>query len=1665
MKQQKKNKKHIHIDGAILILFAIFSVAMVITVVVLSVYSAKLKMEVDICFDGEAQGSIEVVAGESVSLAAVAYKNGKRIDDADFTWHINDETLGCALTSNGGECAFIAGKLAGKVKLSVALKGKRTASNSIDINISEKVLQSIYVNQMPDNTDYIEGQSFSNAGLKIFAKYEYFEDEISDYKLSIERPLLPSDTSITISYSENRIAKSVDIPITVSPKTLQSISAVCAKQFYIEGEALKLDDFAVTAHYEYCDANIASFTVSHMQALGLNDSRIKIAYTENGIDKETFVDITIRPKTLQSIKIGNMPLKTEYIEGESFDSSGLQIIAEYEFLQSVITDWTVKNTDGLMPNDRYMTVSYTEKGITKTVDIPIAVAPRKLQSISISKMPLTNAYVEGQKFDKLGMEITAHYEFKDLIITNWEVDEQSALKYDATFVVVSYTENGITKTVNVPIVIADNLLDKVEIISPANKLDYSAGETLSMLGLALRAYYTNGTNRIVTGFTSDKLEPLTTADGIVTIYYTEAGHTAQVTKTVSYEISVTERILIGIEITNMPSKLTYVEGEFFDEKGLLLIANYSDGTYKQVENYRLNILGPLKVENNEITVTYTESGASSQKSIPISVIKRMLTGIEIDTQPYKTEYRTGERFDTNGLTIRAIYNNGSYTRIVTGYTVEKKNAIINESDNLIEVRYFEDGVEKSTNITITVIPRTLIGIEITSQPNKTVYKEGEYLDILGISVAALFSDAPKAEVVGWNVDKVSALKQEDDIVTVSYTESGITQTASFNIVVESAPIVDEEVIKTITAIDLLPDVDVISLSDEGSLIYAANLYMDLATDKRVEVTNSAKLLALLDKMIELKESQQPLPEQEYEINYALVNGLTFDDIDFTVNPMKYVNSSGSIALNSVTSDKAAQEGYEFVKWIDENGNSVEAIENLDGNKTYFAVFELTKTVNIDFYDYEDHNNKLISLTDVPREKFVIAQNGIVNKILQQHDLLCMAFYIENAEGNIVQIVDDGFVPNYNRRISVYIVTAGYRTVQTSNINDFTISYAYEYEYEGQLKSVVQNVEVNKIFILPIDSQVTITLNNISVKDILLDGESVGLTESQKEYTFVLKAADSSLEISFEYYIADNVVITFKGLNTKVYSYFTDGWDKHLSAADLSDIAFVFDQENLKYLNYYIIGESVYLYEDLAELEFNVDTLINVSRVENKFSIDFEYTGGRYSLGKFIGRQTIDSSLNDLINKRTVLQDIFDNLTVYIDSTKTNSINIDDFYAKELIEDITLYFEDRKAHSVVIKDGEDEVLLEIPNEGVYVLSDELPEQSKEGYRFVGYSLESNGEVLSQFQLDIILVNINESVIIYAIYKAIEGYQPPEKVDYSDMSFVNKWTASHSTNDGIVDTDITLKADGTYDYETKVNGEISVKISGKYIYQNNKISIQSLVMEGDNQLINKNEMQLNIEWVDDNLLIAPCFTLKGYTVNKYQHYLTCGNIKYANYIGNTILGEYTLQHKAQENDILSDNKMSIELFANGTASINYLNRVDDIIIDTQNESALFRISSDSRIWIISNSNIGTFDLTETLSNFVKSGQDYSSVELATYIAADEDSRAYASIVTFEKDGIISFVDFEGIKHSVNFNIINQNLYTAYLSAEINYYGEIMLSEDRQTILVYLNGEQILRFKRLE
>ncbi|MDR2266448.1 MAG: hypothetical protein LBE09_02525, partial [Christensenellaceae bacterium] len=82
-------------------------------------------------------------------------------------------------------------------------------------------------------------------------------------------------------------------------------------------------------------------------------------------------------------------------------------------------------------------ITYTENGIIKTAAVEIAVAPKTLQSVTITHAPDTTAYTEGQTFSAAGLVITANYEFLTAVVTNYTIDKTSPLTPADTVVTVA----------------------------------------------------------------------------------------------------------------------------------------------------------------------------------------------------------------------------------------------------------------------------------------------------------------------------------------------------------------------------------------------------------------------------------------------------------------------------------------------------------------------------------------------------------------------------------------------------------------------------------------------------------------------------------------------------------------------------------------------------------------------------------------------------------------------------------------------------------------------------------------------------------------------------------------------------------------------------------------------------------------------------------------------------------------------------------------------------------------------------------------------------------------------------------------------------------------------------------------------------------------------------
>lgn len=92
-----------------------------------------------------------------------------------------------------------------------------------------------------------------------------------------------------------------------------------------------------------------------------------------------------------------------------------------------------------------------------------------LKSIQITTPPTKLKYLEGQRFNSAGMVVTAHYNNRSEIITDYTISPSEALRGNINSVVVSYTKNGITKTAKQDLLIIRNMQSDKMLINKLNR--------------------------------------------------------------------------------------------------------------------------------------------------------------------------------------------------------------------------------------------------------------------------------------------------------------------------------------------------------------------------------------------------------------------------------------------------------------------------------------------------------------------------------------------------------------------------------------------------------------------------------------------------------------------------------------------------------------------------------------------------------------------------------------------------------------------------------------------------------------------------------------------------------------------------------------------------------------------------------------------------------------------------------------------------------------------------------------------------------------------------------------------------------------------------------------------------------------------------------------------
>lgn len=152
--------------------------------------------------------------------------------------------------------------------------------------------------------------------------------------------------------------------------------------------------------------------------------------------------------------------------------------------------------------------------------------------------------------------------------------------------------------------------------------------------------------------------------------------------------------------------------------------------------------------------------------------KGTMTSLKI-TPPDKTAYILGEEFDTTGMIVTAVCDNGE-TENITDYEISgyDKSTL---GSQLITVSY----MNMSIAFNVTVYGETT-GIRISRYPEKIYYKVGETLDTTGLKVMVIDSQGTERETTKYKVSKLDTKTAGTKTVRISYQDAGTEITWSYD---------------------------------------------------------------------------------------------------------------------------------------------------------------------------------------------------------------------------------------------------------------------------------------------------------------------------------------------------------------------------------------------------------------------------------------------------------------------------------------------------------------------------------------------------------------------------------------------------------------------------------------------------------------------------------------------------------------------------------------------------------------------------------------------------------------------------------------------------------------------------------------------------------------------
>ena len=603
------------------------------------------------------------------------------------------------------------------------------------------------------------------------------------------------------------------VPAEVSPIVGLKVVTPPNKTSYLLGE--DFDSTGMVVHFLHEDGSTtaipnAESSISYEDDTNLSNVTpdIRIVYRNEATRYSISYPVEVAYPT--AIFTYREPNKIKYDYGETFDPTGMEVKVLYnngKIADVRLASCTLTPSEALTVSDTAITISYSLYGSTYTTTVPIHVDdqrdPGTPVALEVLSMPRVS-YVYGERYNWGGLRVAlVHDNGVKKEIYNYTVSPAAQeVAVENENLTISYTAGEKQFTTTVSITVYQPV--GVKVLSMPNKVTYIEGDYFDPTGMVIAIAYNNAENpyMVITDYHFNKditLSPLTVEDTGIEIScrneYIRSGET-----TVPIVVTDAEGTRYGrpstIRIDKMPANVDYRYGDILDLTGLAVSIVYEDGQSRPITGYTTTPPAGSKLTEpiSSVAINARPSKSYSMVSTPMAINYKTPSSLKITTEP-KTNYKTGEKLNLNGLVVGVLYDGENTFEQIYDYRVEYDHKeSIPEGTSVVTLKYNTlEGRELTTSFNITaandyvapagsgpvVVAKKCVGIKV-SGTYPTKFAKGEPFNKSGLIVTALYDDKSTADIGFYTITpEVGEKLREDTTVVVSYTQDDNTFTDKY----------------------------------------------------------------------------------------------------------------------------------------------------------------------------------------------------------------------------------------------------------------------------------------------------------------------------------------------------------------------------------------------------------------------------------------------------------------------------------------------------------------------------------------------------------------------------------------------------------------------------------------------------------------------------------------------------------------------------------------------------------------------------------------------------------------------------------------------------------------------------------------------------------------------